>query len=285
MPAIEILSLVAGIVSAFVACSTEYREWRTARTRRMERRRNIELQEMLEGNGPAIQAEYDDDVRRLGKVFARGDETGRAALMEQMIILQNNVITLLGHSVVEGNHSIHPQHKEISRRSRSVRDNTLTALAAQYQRLSQSRPIRRGLLPPNDYSSNNCRGTVHFGLKESGFWAFLYSHQTRSLCEDCGWHGYSVNLAAWVALTWDLQPQLWHVKLSLRPPVRGCHLFVDRFHFRNMAVSKRNQAQWMCDLCNHRPIFTHANKIFDHVKAFHNIEHYLPPIPAIPARG
>lgn len=69
----EVVGVVAGIVSACVAVSTEFRAWRKQKKERSSKKQNLELQKLLHGNGPAIQNEYDSDIRQWGETFKRGD--------------------------------------------------------------------------------------------------------------------------------------------------------------------------------------------------------------------
>jgi len=277
MAGLEIVALVPAMVSAFAACAVEYRDWRSRRKARMERRRNAELLESLEGSGPVLQAEYDNDVRRLGRVFARGDDIGRTAVMEQLVILQNNVITLLTHSVTKGNHSIHPQHHAIWRDSTSVRDNTLTALVQQYQRMSQSRPIRPALRAPG---TRNCRGIIK---KESRTFS-----PDRHVCELCGWAtsqdvgvGYFYRTMGSGPGPSGLLDAIFNNEDEWTGETRGLtrdgktmpwFSFAGRFHFWNGEGKAWKKNQWSCDYCDHRPVFSSLKGIIEHIKYFHDLE-------------
>lgn len=73
MSGLEVVGLVAGIVSAFSGAASLYRDWRKGRREREQRQENENLEAVVRQGGPDIQEEYDRDFRRLGQVFARGD--------------------------------------------------------------------------------------------------------------------------------------------------------------------------------------------------------------------
>ena len=70
---VEVVALVAGLVSAFRAAKSLYCEWREKRRERREKEENNELNSLLKHSGPQTQEEYDQDFRQLGRVFAQGD--------------------------------------------------------------------------------------------------------------------------------------------------------------------------------------------------------------------
>ena len=73
MSGLEVVGLVAGIVSAFGSAGYLYRDWREQRKKRKTEAANKQLTELVKISGPRIQEEYDRDFRRLGQAFARGD--------------------------------------------------------------------------------------------------------------------------------------------------------------------------------------------------------------------
>ena len=73
MSGIEVVALVAGIVSAFGGAAELYKTWRDRRKERRENKENTQLHQLVQSSSLQIRQEYDNDFRRLGKVFARGD--------------------------------------------------------------------------------------------------------------------------------------------------------------------------------------------------------------------
>ena len=73
MSGLEIIGLVAGIVSAFSSAGTFFLDWKKKRREREQQQANQRLQQLVQSGGGDIQTEYDQDFRRLGQVFARGD--------------------------------------------------------------------------------------------------------------------------------------------------------------------------------------------------------------------
>jgi YD repeat-containing protein len=122
-----------------------------------------ELKRSVEASGTEVQTEYDQHFRRLGETFARGDglfifegkllpgkrltaaDIGRNTLLQQLVVLPSTVIHLIaGSDAPTNNHSfqiVHRNHDRISQTSSSVRQETLTALAEQLQRLAQAATI------------------------------------------------------------------------------------------------------------------------------------------------
>ena len=73
MSGLEVVALVAGIVSAFAGSASLFREWREKRKERKSQAQNANLQRSLTSGGSQVQGEYDQDFARLGRRFAVGD--------------------------------------------------------------------------------------------------------------------------------------------------------------------------------------------------------------------
>lgn len=73
MSGLEVVGLIAGIVSAFSGAANLYRDWRSKKREREKQQQNENLSQVLVTSGPDVQRHYDDDFRRLGQRFARGD--------------------------------------------------------------------------------------------------------------------------------------------------------------------------------------------------------------------
>ena len=72
---LEVAGVVAAIVSALNSAATLYQDWRNARRERKDRKENEDLNQLVKYSGLQVQQEYDQDFRRLGQGFARGDGT------------------------------------------------------------------------------------------------------------------------------------------------------------------------------------------------------------------
>ncbi|EON67795.1 hypothetical protein W97_07050 [Coniosporium apollinis CBS 100218] len=164
----EVALLTAAIVSTFAGATTLLRSWRNDRQARRQARRRprgkqaadgaSSLEVVLQDGGPRVQSEYDRDFARLGELFGRGDfsglpddgrepspadlrkEMGRSQLKDHVIVLQGTIITLLQNAQDRALPAI-PQLGLILGNSEASRDGAITALANQYQRMLQTKPI------------------------------------------------------------------------------------------------------------------------------------------------
>ena len=73
MSGLEVLALLAAIVSAFTGGSELFMKWRARRRERKALKQNDAVGTILRRGAPEVKAEYDRDFARLGRVFARGD--------------------------------------------------------------------------------------------------------------------------------------------------------------------------------------------------------------------
>ena len=165
MSGIEVVALVAGIASAFTGAGNLFRSWRRGGKERQQQKENQNLEQALVKGSSDVQRTYDDDFRRLGPVFPRGDgmtspistslllanamlfvaEISRSTLAEQLIKLQGTVISVLtGNTPISA--LVYPNHDLLSNTSIAVRLRSLSALADQYQRISQAARISAPLL-------------------------------------------------------------------------------------------------------------------------------------------
>ena len=176
MSGIEVVALVAGIVSAFAGAGSLFSNWRRDRKERQKQEKNQQLEQALVKGSSDVQRTYDDDFRRLGPMFARGDgmtssisafslsanailfvvEIGRNILAEQLIKLQGTVISVLtGNTPISA--LVYPDHDLLSNTSIAVRLRSLSALADQFQRMSQAAPITA---PPALRPIRECDGVI-----------------------------------------------------------------------------------------------------------------------------
>jgi hypothetical protein len=116
MSGLEVAGLISTIVLAFTGAGTLFQNLRYRRQDRKIHAKNESMDLLLRASGPDVQHRCDNDFRALGPVFARGDGgflsslirtsravtdispttgIGRNALTEQLIILQQTVISLL----------------------------------------------------------------------------------------------------------------------------------------------------------------------------------------------
>jgi hypothetical protein len=73
MSGLEVVGIVASIVSAFVASASLFREWREKRRERRKNYQNSSLQISLSSGSSQVRGEYEQDFSRLGSRFAVGD--------------------------------------------------------------------------------------------------------------------------------------------------------------------------------------------------------------------
>lgn len=78
---LEVVGIVASIISAFVSSASLFREWREKRRERRKNDQNSILQISLSSGSSQIQGEYEQDFSRLGSRFAVGD--GRRNLLNR----------------------------------------------------------------------------------------------------------------------------------------------------------------------------------------------------------
>lgn len=75
MSGIEVVAVVAGIVSAFTASVSFYHSWQQKKAERIIQAQNKTLEVSLTTGGKAVQTQYDVFFGRLGQKFAAGDGT------------------------------------------------------------------------------------------------------------------------------------------------------------------------------------------------------------------
>jgi hypothetical protein len=73
MSGLEVVALVAAIVSAFASAEGLVAKFRKKRLLRRMNKDNEDTQLVLSSAGSRVQREYDTDFRRLGSQFAKGD--------------------------------------------------------------------------------------------------------------------------------------------------------------------------------------------------------------------
>ena len=260
MSGIEVVALVAGIVSAFTGAGTLFRSWRRDRKERQRQEKNQHLEQALVKGSSDVQKTYDDDFRRLGPMFARGDgmaspisislllanamlfvaEISRSTLAEQLIKLQGTVISVLtGNTPISA--LVYPNHDLLSDTSIAVRLRSLSVLAEQYQRMSQAARISA---PTLVRSIKDCDGTIRSQP----------SKKTRGIppielyCSSCNWKAF---LGLW------------------RPVHESCaQTFLEYFH-------AKGEEKWhRCALCDVGPPLVGLDLLITHLKDKHGYDHY-----------
>jgi hypothetical protein len=73
MLGLDVVGIVASIVSAFVGSASLFREWREKRRERRKNNQNSSLQISLSSGSSQVQGKYEQDLSRLGYRFAVGD--------------------------------------------------------------------------------------------------------------------------------------------------------------------------------------------------------------------
>lgn len=200
-------------------------------------------------------------------------EIGCGALKDQLIILQNSVIALLVNTKKSDTlvNLIHPSHDVLWSKSNAVRGNIITALAEQYQRIQQRKPMPHSLPPPaqktlqysvaavlptqNAARGPNCRGIIKW-------------YESEFSCELCRW---TLNQADSHSL-FRGNPQRYTKDQKELPLLE----FIRRFHWSN-----NDGPCWKCDVCSHEPNFKFVSGMFNHCLYFHT----LAAISAEPALG
>ena len=177
---------------------------------------------------------------------------GKNALMEQLIILQNNVITLLRKKDTL-DHVVHPRHDYLVQQSESVVRNTISALKDQYQRIDQARPIRPA--PSSSQtggtSGNNCGGTIE------------YVGRTGS-------SSYACQLCHWVLP--DCLYEIYSHTLTKDGRMMGFLSFIKKFHYQpRQSGLSGGKSQWKCCVCHYRPIFATLLDFGEHIRFYHTI--------------
>jgi hypothetical protein len=145
---------------------------------------NQQLELQISSSGPDIQTTYDADSRKLGSVFARGDNIGQYALMRQLIILQQTVISLLASSNPVLSSTIHQNHSQIQDTTSSVHSGAITTLGEQYQRLLQPSNVQA-----TQVSSASATQCSPYCRVENVWSNDRYYYQ----CNTCGWKADNSN--------------------------------------------------------------------------------------------
>lgn len=186
-------------MSAFSGAGSLFRSWRRDWKERQQQEENQHLEQTLVKGSSDVQTTYDDDFRRLGPMFALGGgmtspisisslladailsfaETSRSTLAEQLIKLQGTVISIpTGATPI--NALVYPDHDILSDTSIAVRLRSLSALAEQYQHMSQAASIS---VPLAVGSTKDCDGAMSF--RSNGTTNSFCTWQ----CSRCNWKG------------------------------------------------------------------------------------------------
>ncbi|KAH6708841.1 hypothetical protein BKA61DRAFT_738734 [Leptodontidium sp. MPI-SDFR-AT-0119] len=155
MSGIEVVAVVAAIVSGFGASVTMFQQWKKrnadgggsrssisttifqpwkAKAPKEQEARESEI--VLSESGPLVQKEYNHDVKRLGDKFAMGDDIGRSQMQSHLITLQQSIITLLTEAVTNGRSADQINLSHLMATSKSVREGSIRTLSDQFQRMS-----------------------------------------------------------------------------------------------------------------------------------------------------
>jgi hypothetical protein len=279
MSGLEVIALIPTIISAFGAISVEYREWRKQRVERAYKRKNLQLQKSLAGNGGAVQAGFDYGLTAVGPAFLEGDGMctpvlqyycssfilvsltlvaafdtlalgiARKTLMNHLIILQSTVISLLREQQNEASHFIHPKHESIESTTSRTRDGIITALSEQCQRLAQAKPIERiegstarTLLP----WTGNCLNALTCEYVESNTNPLLFGGLGAMTRFRVPRQYYSFSCAS---CDWHgTHEETWPVPRTKDGHWIDVKLVLDRFHYCE-TVKWHNRMTFRCYLC------------------------------------
>ncbi|KAF2828877.1 hypothetical protein CC86DRAFT_404751 [Ophiobolus disseminans] len=97
MSGLEVVALVAAIISAFSGTASYLKERKKRKEEKAEAKRKAmqSLELAVISAPPQIQVEYDRDFTRIGAKFASGDSIARNQLTEILIHMQQNMIQTL----------------------------------------------------------------------------------------------------------------------------------------------------------------------------------------------
>jgi hypothetical protein len=73
MSGLEVVAVIAGIISAYTGAHIVFQNWRQARESRRRNKQNLKLNKSLVVGSSTIQHTYDEHFARLGQRFAVGD--------------------------------------------------------------------------------------------------------------------------------------------------------------------------------------------------------------------
>ncbi len=73
MSGLEVVGVIAGIISAYTGAHVVFQNWRKARESRRHNKQNLKLDNSLVVGSSTIQQTYEDHFARLGQRFAVGD--------------------------------------------------------------------------------------------------------------------------------------------------------------------------------------------------------------------
>ncbi|KAH7079316.1 hypothetical protein BKA63DRAFT_263650 [Paraphoma chrysanthemicola] len=145
MSGVEVVALVAAIISAFTGTISLLKE-RRARKRNKTRERLEDMDRLRRAMIEAptqIQLEYDYDFARIGPAFASGDAIAREQLASVLISMQGNMIDQLQSLLLHNSSSRGWSFASLVKIAELSRSDSIAALTQQYQRLQMAAPIAR----------------------------------------------------------------------------------------------------------------------------------------------
>lgn len=167
MSGLEVAAGVLTIVAAFgtgAELLAKYRDRRKAKKAATAQQDQEEaaggkkrLDQSLVRGRQEVRKEYDTDVARLGPEFQRGDGIAVGQLKDQLIDLQNNIITVLGSALTSPTSALEDTVAkclgDLLGASERTRKGTVGVLRDQYQRMSVQKPLKVGLKTKSEYVS------------------------------------------------------------------------------------------------------------------------------------
>ncbi|KAI1367176.1 hypothetical protein F5Y08DRAFT_81593 [Xylaria arbuscula] len=188
MDGVSIAGLVGTILGAIFGGGSILQTWLSERRARKSVAKNLALANSLDYGHTQIQNKYNEDFRRLGTPFGRGDELSRSQLQTYTIQLQHFVITLLT-STKDTAATVLPHASSLLSKSNSMQSGVLDTLAGLYQRTSQGNSLRLMGAPAqaSSSSSNYSQGGAEFcpnpNFASGGNgWTSSYI-----ACDECSW--------------------------------------------------------------------------------------------------
>ena len=83
MSGIEVVGLVAAIVSAFTSATDLFIKWKEKRKDGRKQKNNESAEMVLRTSGSEVQREYDRDFAMLGEAFSKGDRKLSSLLLAE----------------------------------------------------------------------------------------------------------------------------------------------------------------------------------------------------------
>ncbi|KAJ8125581.1 hypothetical protein O1611_g8058 [Lasiodiplodia mahajangana] len=214
MSGLEIPGLVAAIVAAIFGGVQIVQNWQSNRRARQLVPENQALVNSLWSGRTGIQQRYDEDYRRLGGRYKRGDE------------LQQIVITLLS-STSNAAAIVLPHVSSLLNRSNSMQTGVLDTLSSLYQRMAQANSMR---LMPAPAQSSRSSSSLNFQDSQSSsrfcpdpsFAVMSDWKASYMACDQCSWKEKDYQIFYQVGPDWRMDNYAFY--RSHAPDQKGMYI-------------------------------------------------------------